>query len=271
MGFIMLGRGHALVRRIRALRRDPVLRRSERVLLAEGLHLAQEALAAAAPIEQVVVSSELGERAEGRRLLERIAAAGLPSNETSPEVLRSLQDARSPQPVLMVVGRPSWSLDACLEGAETIAVGHTIQDPGNLGAMLRTAAASGAAALLVCGESADLYHPRTVRAGMGAVFRMPAIAVEAPSVFGRLRARGIRLIGADPAAESSYLECDLAGPSALVFGGEGPGLRSELRDQLDETVRIPMRRSSNSLSVGAAAAVLLYEAARQRSARSAAS
>ena len=172
----------------------------------------------------------------------------------------------------MVVERPAWSLAECLEaGPETIVVGHTIQDPGNLGTMLRTAAASGAAALLVCGESADLYHPRTVRASMGAVFRMPALAVEAPSVFGRLRAQGLRLIGADPGADRSYLECDLARPTALLFGGEGPGLSPDLREELDETVRIPMRPGSNSLSVGAAAAVLLFEAARQRAVRTAAS
>jgi tRNA G18 (ribose-2'-O)-methylase SpoU len=99
---------------------------------------------------------------------------------------------------------------------------------------------------------------------MGAVFHMPAVEVEVPAVFARLRDRGLRLIGADPRGARSYLDCDLRLPTALVFGSEGAGLPFALREQLDETVRIPMRRELDSLSVGAAAAVLLFEAARQR-------
>ena len=96
----------------------------------------------------------------------------------------------------VVVQRPAWSLNQCLEAdPQILVVAHTIQDPGNLGAMLRTSAASGASAVLVCGESADLYHPRTVRAGMGAVFRLPALIADAPAVFERLRAHGLRLVG----------------------------------------------------------------------------
>src|SRR6185436_4378008 len=108
-------------------------------------------------------------------------------------------------------------------------------------------------------------HPRTVRASMGAIFRLPCAQVaEAALLLAHLRALGIGTLAAHPGAELLYDLCDLRAPVALFFGGEGAGLPPELSGELDVAVRIPMRPGVNSLSVGAAAAVLLFEAARQR-------
>jgi TrmH family RNA methyltransferase len=256
------------VRRLRALRRDARRRESEGVFVAEGIHLVSEALAARAPVELVAVSPRLLLKAEGSALLREVERRGLPCFEAAESVLDSVQDARSPQPVLAVVGRTRWPPDAGLsldDPAPWVVVAFGLQDPGNLGALVRTADGAGAGACYICGESVDPYHPRTVRATMGSIFRMPTPAAELSELLRLFRDRGLHTIGASPSARLSYLECDLARPAAVFFGREGAGLPEEVALRLDERVQIPLRPGVESLSVGAAAAVLLFEAARQRS------
>jgi TrmH family RNA methyltransferase len=263
----MLGRHHATLRRLRALRRDAALRRSEQVFLAEGVHLAQEALASAAPVELALTSPRLARTAEGRELLERLARSGIERAETTDAALDGVQDARAPQPIVMVVRRQPRSLDTTLAAAgpaPLLLVAHGVQDPGNLGALLRTADGAGAAAFVTAGDSADLYHPRAVRATMGSIFRLPALDADTEPLLETLRRTAIRTWGADPGAELDHRQVDLRGAMALFVGGEGAGLPRTLADRLDGRLRIPLRAGVESLSVGAAAAVLLFEALRQR-------
>jgi TrmH family RNA methyltransferase len=218
-------------------------------------------------VELVLFSDRLAESTEGRDLLREIRRRRLSSEETDAAVLDGIQDARSPQPVLMLVRRPDPPPGAGLAepGAVPLVVGAVgIQDPGNLGSLLRTADAAGATAFVVAQGSADPFHPRAVRATMGSIFRLPLFLDTARNLFRQLRERGLRLIGAQPDAGLPYDRCDLARPTAILLGSEGTGLPRWLRDQLDESVHVPMREGVDSLSVGAAAAVVLFEAARQR-------
>jgi TrmH family RNA methyltransferase len=262
-----LGKQNAIVRRLRSLRRDRAARDAERVLVAEGIHLVQEAIASGARIEFVLTADPLSRTQEGRDLLQAIRNRGLTCHSTSEEILGSVQDARSAQPILAVVGRPEWPAGTGLDQDRPpplVAVAYSVQDPGNLGAMLRTAHAAGASALLVSGDSADIFHPRAVRASMGSVFRLPAIAEPVDAILATLDDRGIATIGADVAASTRYHDCDMRRAIALFLGSEGHGLPRDLVARLGETVRIPLPPDVDSLSVGAAAAVLLFEAARQR-------
>lgn len=267
-----LGRHHPAIRRLRALRRDPALRRSESVFLAEGPHLAEEALAGrAGGVELAVVSPRLVEREAGLRLRAKIEAAGIECLETADAVLDALQDASAPQPVLLVVRRPDWPPESGLTATRSppplVVVLHGVQDPGNLGAILRSADAAGATAAFVCGDAADPFHPRAVRASMGAIFHLPVHAAEISELRATLGERSIAALAVDAAGSLDYSACDLRRPVALFFGREGSGLPPELLDDLTERVRVPMRPGVESLSVGAAAAVVLFEAARQRRGR----
>jgi TrmH family RNA methyltransferase len=262
-----LGRHHPTIRRLRALRRDPALRRKERVLIAEGIHLAHAALESSARIELALFSPPLSARAEGRELLRVIEERDVSRAEVEDTVLDSLQDARSPQPILMLVRRTEWAADAPLapgDDAPLIVVAAGIQDPGNLGSLVRTADAAGATACFVTKGSTDAFHPRAVRATMGAIFRLPVLIEPEGNIVELFRERGLRLIGTAAREGTDYNRCDLAGPTALFFGGEGAGLSATLRAEFDENVRVPMSRTVDSLSVGAAAAVILFEAAKQR-------
>lgn len=259
----MLGRQHATVRRIRALRRDRGARDAEGVFLAEGVHLALEAVAARATVELALVSPRLDACREGAAIRDGLARAHVPIETTSDEILSTLQDARSAQPVVLVVRRAAAADPDPRSGPAVVACG--VQDPGNLGALVRTAAAAGACALLACAPSADPYHPRAVRASAGAVFALPPIdAGPAAETLERLRRLGFVLVGTTATGAVPYDRFDWTRPIAVALGSEGGGLPDEVVARLDATVAIPMARGIESLSVGAAAAVVLFEAARRR-------
>jgi TrmH family RNA methyltransferase len=155
-------------------------------------------------------------------------------------------------------------LEHAVDEATLIVLLEGIQDPGNLGSILRSADGAGANLCFVCGSSVDPYHPRAVRSTMGSLFRVPVVEKSLDSVLDRLRRSAVKLVGADARDGAEYDLADLAGPLALVFGSEGAGLAPEVRARLDLVLRIPLREGVESLSVGAAAAVMLFEVARQR-------
>ncbi len=263
-----LGRHHATIRRLRALRRDPGLRRAAGLFLAEGLHLAQEALRSGARIELAVVAPRLAATDEGREIERRIVECGLTRVEISDAVMESIQDARSPQPITLLVHRQEPPPDAGLEGPPQplvlAAVG--VQDPGSLGTLVRTADAAGATACLVSEGSADPYHPRAVRATVGSIFRLPVVSRPIAAAIAAMREHGLTLVGTDPAAGTAYHRHDYSRSTAIFVGSEGRGLPAAVRAELDELVRVPLRPGVESLSLAAAAAVVLFEAARQRAA-----
>jgi RNA methyltransferase, TrmH family len=263
----MISRTHALARRLRALRGDAELRATERAFVAEGVHLAWDALSAGAAIEAAIVSPRLSETDEGRRLERRLGEAGVRVESASEATLDGLQDARSPQPVALIVRRETVELDAVLRGrpgTPLLVVACGVQEPGNLGALWRTADAAGATGFVATPGSASLTHPRTVRATMGAIFRLPAVEAEVGDVLREVERRGLRIYGADARDSIAYDKVDWSGPIALLLGAEGAGLPEEVTQRLDARVGIPMASGVESLSVNAAAAVLLFQAARHR-------
>ncbi len=243
------------------------MRDSEGVFIAEGIHLAMEALAANAAIEAAVVSPRLAQDGEGRELARRLLAAGIEVHECSAATLAGLQDARAPQPIVLIVRRIPPSLDGVIAGrggTPLLVVACGVQDPGNLGALMRTADAAGATGFLSTPGSAGLTHPRAVRAGMGAIFRLPAIEARLEEVLEEVHSREFTVVGADPRGATDYDTVDWDRPVALLLGGEGAGLPPEADAALDLRVVVKMAPGVESLSVNAAAAVLLFSAARKR-------
>ncbi len=265
-------KSHPKIRYLRALRRDGKLRDEDGVYVAEGIHLATEALAAGAPIELVVVAPRLAQLHGGAALRRRLEQSGSEFLEVGDDVIDTIQDARSPQPVVLLMRRAALAIEQVIPGrpgVPLVVVAHGVQDPGTLGTILRSAEAAGATGLAVTGEGADLHHPRTVRATMGAAFHLPAGSLSLPDVLARARAAGITLLGAVARSGTSCHAYDLRAPVAIVFGSEGAGLPPELLRELDASVHVPIRSSAESLSVSAAAAVILFEAGRQRDRREA--
>jgi TrmH family RNA methyltransferase len=143
---------------------------------------------------------------------------------------------------------------------------YDVQDPGNLGAVARAAEAAGATGVFVCGRSADPFGWKALRGSMGSAFRLPIVSCPAADeAVAAVRARGLRVLALTARDGASLYDMDLRGPSALLVGGEGAGLSDDIAALTDARVSIPMRPPVESLNVAVAAAVALYEAARQRS------
>ncbi len=157
------------------------------------------------------------------------------------------------------------SLDSLQPGPDPLLiVAEAMEKPGNLGALLRTADAAGADALIAADPSTDPFNPNVVRASMGALFTVPVAVASLPETVSWLGGKGVRLVMADPGAPDSMWAVDLTGPTALLVGAEHEGLSDAARAAADVLVSIPMKGSVDSLNTSVAASLLVYESLRQR-------
>ncbi len=154
--------------------------------------------------------------------------------------------------------------DLQLKTPALLVLAESIEKPGNLGAILRTAEAAGADGLLVCDERVDPWNPNVVRASRGTLFRVPVIETDNPSALKWLRGKGIHIIAATPQAQETYTRANLRQSAAIAVGTEDSGLSEFWMKQADEKVKIPMFGMINSLNVSIATALMVYEAVRQR-------
>jgi TrmH family RNA methyltransferase len=250
------------VRRLRRLLNQRSARRDEEAFVVEGRNVVEAALDAAADVEALYAAPEADTVCGD--LLGRAGAAGLAVFRLAPGTLERISDTVTPQPVLAVARRKAPPL-ASLSGADLVVVGVDVRDPGNAGTLLRSAEAAGAGGVVFCRGSVDVTNPKTVRASAGALFHVPVVEGGEPQevlrVLGEL---GLRRIGATAHGGARPDRTDFIRPVALVFGNEAWGLPPEVEADLDEQVTIPLAGRAESLNLGMAASVLLFEARRQR-------
>ena len=236
-------------------------RRTARCVV-EGWRVLETAAASGAEIQLVLSTPAAATESRGRIVQERLRSRGVRLVRVSPYVFESLTQVEAPQGVLAVLRRPPAAPDTVLRDRRALlAVLDGVQDPGNVGTIVRTAAAVGATAAVLVGGAADPFGAKAIRASAGAVFRLPLLSfAQAAQAVEALREQGIRILVADPRGEQSAAEASFLRPLALVFGSEGEGTSPPWR-QHGSTVRLPMAGDAESLNVAAAAAVLLYRAA----------
>ena len=258
---VITSRSNSLVRDLRALLRVPG-RRAARLAI-EGWRLLGAAEEAGVPVEVVLYTPEAAAATRWGPLRERVRSSGAREALVSPAVFAALSQVETPQGVLGVVRRPAPASPVLLTNPHTLLVVlDGLQDPGNVGAILRTAAAAGATAAATVGSAADPSSPKALRASAGAVFRLPLLHfATAPEAAAAIVQAGLRVLVADPRGRTLDMDASFARPVALVFGSEGGGADPAWRGTGAETVRIPLRGGVESLNVAAAAAVLLYRAA----------
>ena len=183
----------------------------------------------------------------------------------SRSVFSRISYRENPDGWLGVFPIPDISLDAIhLSTMPIVIVAESVEKPGNLGAILRTADATHVDALLVCDPRVDIWNPNVIRASRGAVFTVPTMELDNPSALSWLRSNDLRVIAATPEGQADYVGVRLTMPLAIVVGTEDAGLSMFWKESADQTVRIPMKGVVNSLNVSIAAALITYEAIRQR-------
>ncbi|MCR5477386.1 MAG: RNA methyltransferase [Lachnospiraceae bacterium] len=182
----------------------------------------------------------------------------------SDAVFEKVSSMKTPQGVLAVLKRPAYSWGREGSAPALYLVLEDVQDPGNVGTMFRTAEAAGVTAMLLTPGCAEPLSPKVVRSAMGSVFRMPFTVLPMKEILEALRSRNVRTFAAHLLGKASYTDCDFTSPSALLIGNEGNGLTPETANAADELLRIPMAGQVESLNAAVSAAVLMYEAKRQR-------
>ncbi len=256
---------NALVRRVLRVRRAPRHRRTR--VLVEGVRSVTEALAAGAVAEVALYSPRLVERPGGPALVEQLGRGQGRVLYVTDEVLEAVSETSTPQGVVLVARPPAYTLeDVFLHPRPLVVAAGGIQDPGNLGTLMRTSQAMGASGMVAFSGSVDILNPKVVRASMGAIFRLPVVQEERED-FDRIFARwNVTCYAAVVGEGPPPWAVDLSVPVALLLGNEGSGLWSDAVARA-RPLHIPMESGAESLNVASAGAMLLYEAWRQRRGR----
>ena len=261
---IITSRDNSLLRQARAVRDG----KTEELIFIEGLRLCEEALRSGLMLEAAIFSEEIARKeraapviAELTRVCERVASV-------SERLLESISYTKTPQGIIVLASRPDTSearLSETVSDMPLVVVMHQINNPVNVGAILRTAEAAGATGAIATRNTTDPFSPKALRGAMGSAFRLPIWnGASYREAIGWCDSRDIFSVCADARSSSSYTDVDWHRPCALILGPESTGLDPEEISAASETVRIPMHGLVESLNVSVAAGILLYEAVRQR-------
>jgi TrmH family RNA methyltransferase len=252
---------HPLVRTLRRLaehpRRDPQGR-----FLLDGPLLITEALDAGVGIETALVAHRhLAPRVAA--LVERLRGVGVAVHDAAPRVVQAASGVATSQGIVAIARRPAQPAQGMLDAPDLLLlVADGLQDPGNVGTMVRTAVAAGVSAVALTEGTADPFHPKVVRGAMGAAFRVPLLTIARQALGEAMAARGVRVLVADAHQGIDHAEASAARPVALVIGSEGAGPDPMWRER-GTVVRIPLYGPVESLNAAVAAGILLFDLARR--------
>jgi TrmH family RNA methyltransferase len=257
-------RDNSLLRDARAARDGKI----EELIFIEGLRLCEEARRSNLSIEAVIVSEELLRKERAAGAIAELSKISKRTASVSEKLLESISYTKTPQGIVVLAQRPDASeahLAANLEANSLLVVLHQINNPVNVGAILRTAEAAGATGVITIRNTSDPFSPKSLRGAMGSAFRLPIWSGPAyEEAVEWCRRRGMVTVCADVEAMTSYTAIDWTKASALLLGPESTGFTAEELENADQKVSIPMKGSAESLNVSVAAGILLFEAARQR-------
>jgi TrmH family RNA methyltransferase len=258
-------RDNALLRLARAVREG----KDTDYVFVEGLRLCAEALRSSLDIDAVIVSEELLRKERAAEAIGELAEVARRSASVSEKLLESISYTKTPQGIVVLAGRPESSekrLSASVDESSLLVVMHQINNPVNVGAILRTAEAAGVGGVIATRNTTDPFSPKSLRGAMGSAFRLPIwTGPEYGEVIRWCSERRIQTVCADADATLSYTDLDWKRGSALIMGPESTGLTDAETKSASQIVSIPMHGAVESLNVSVAAGILLFEAARQRS------
>ncbi len=244
---------------------DPKHRKTEKAFLIEGVKMVVEALRDRAGVKMVVASPSLTQH-HGKTVLDLAENRSVDILWISDRLMDAVSESKTPQPVMAVVGMKEHTEDAlAAHDSGLVVVVHQLQDPGNLGTIIRTAEAVGAGGVAITPNTVDPYNAKTVRASMGSILRVPVVRIgDIEPFIKKCQQKGFRAVALAPGGDKTHFDLDLTQPTVVVLGQEAAGLAEDILAHVDDRVRIPMAETLDSLNVAVSGAVFLYEALRQR-------
>ena len=247
------------IQHIRALQSRSRIRREMGAFIVEGLRLAEEAFSSDWDVQLVIYTEDL--KPNGQRLVDGFAERGVEVELVAPHVMQNASNTKSPQGVLLVLSTASITLPSKLD---FVLVLDSLRDPGNLGTILRTAAAVGVDAVYIPPLTADPFAPKVVRAGMGAHFRIPIMYAAWGLIEQTIDQHDLQVYLSKAEGSQLYTEADFRQPVAIVVGGEAFGFSERSQNIRHQSLHIPMLNQVESLNAAVAAGIVLYEVYRQR-------
>ncbi len=245
--------------------RDRGERDTTGLTIVDGPRELLRALVHGVAISEAFICDELIRTTEAEDSVRRLRVAGASTIRVSPEVMAKVAFGDRSDGVVAIIRTPDTRLDRLTPPSDAlVVVVESVEKPGNLGAILRTADGAGADALIAANPLTDPFNPNAIRASLGTIFSMPIAAATTAATLDWLEANRIRPIAARVDAQILYTAADFRGPTAVVLGSEAEGLSGAWADARVTPVRIPMLGTIDSLNVSVAAAIMLYEAVRQR-------
>ncbi len=259
--------GNSRVKRIAEYSKKSKARNEDRVFTVEGIRMVREVPREL--LKEIYYTDRFLKNcsADDHNIIEETRKIpGIIVEEVSLEVMKKMADTQTPQGILAIVSQMKWELSDMTDKEPMLLILENIQDPGNLGNMFRTGEGAGVTGIILSSGSADVYNPKVVRSTMGAIFRMPFIYVDSiPDITATLqKEKGITSYAAHLSGKKNYDEIDYKKPTAFMIGNEGNGLSKEAADAASEYVLIPMLGEVESMNAATSAAILTFEAARQR-------
>lgn len=256
------------MKNISALLKKSKERKNTKTFVVEGPRMVVET-----PVDKlksVYVAEGFTQNTDNKQILKEIQKKCEQANAVyevvADPVFKSVSDTQTPQGIMAVVAMPEYTLEQLLDGEKThLLILESIQDPGNLGTMVRTGEGAGVTGIIMNKTTVDLFNPKTIRSTMGSIYRVPFyVAEDLPALMGELQTKGISLYAAHLKGEHSYDEEDYTSGCGFLIGNEGNGLSDEIANLADTYIKIPMEGQVESLNAAISATLLMYEANRQR-------
>ena len=240
-------------------------------LLLDGVHLITEAMSAGIRLREVAVMAgptgdcALRDAGAAGAIAERLRRLEVPITTASAAVMRALSPVQSASPIVAIGERPIASASQVYGGSTVVVIALDVQDPGNLGAIVRVAEAGGAGGMVCAGACANPFGWKALRGSMGSALRLPILVYrDSHEAIDEARRCGCRIVATVPRGGRPLFDADLRGPIAVLIGGEGPGLPATHLGEADDRITIPMQSPVESLNTAVSAALIVYEAQRQR-------
>ncbi len=240
-------------------------RDAENLYFVEGIRFVSDAIDNGQDIVKVVISDKLEGLNGGKELLNRVSALCNDCFLVSEKLFKEISDTQTPQGILAVLKKKDFVFDTVIEQGNSVVILDSLQDPGNVGTIIRTADAANVSAVILTKGCVDLFSPKVLRSTMGSIFHMPIFeGLRIDEIIKLLKESGYKVIASHLDGPNNYFDEDLTGKSAIIVGNEANGISDETVKMADRLVKIPMPGKAESLNASIAASIMIYEIVRQK-------
>ena len=260
----IFSRENSVVKHVRKLKIKKYRQKNNQFMI-EGVRFVKEALISDAPIRYCLCSAVFSSDEDVRKLLDDILKKGIKIYIVDENLLKDICDTETPQGIVAVIDRVGYDINQLIKESDLIVIVDRIQDPGNLGTIIRTADAAGAKGVILSEGTVDVYNPKVLRSTMGSIFHIPvAMTSDLIDAVEKLKKQGFTIYASSLEGSIAYYDEAYTGKTAIIIGNEAQGIESSLMLRSDKLIKIPMHGLAESLNAAVAAGIILFEVVKKK-------